>query len=205
VILESSIILGEPNDRLGARPISQVREREIQHWITERSQNLAVSTTRELYSWLRSIFASALADKLIKESPFSRRIKLPTSTRSVYVPLTAPQVQALAAAAPARYQAAIVAQSGLGLRLSELLALQVPDVRFLGKNPTVTVSRQLLLRDRSYGPLKTPASARVIPLPDVVRDALSAHLRDFPSHRQDKLIFTPPMVCLSLTPGSPTS
>jgi integrase len=178
------------NDRLGARPISLVRESEIQHWVTERSQSLAVSTTRELYSWLRSIFASALSDKLIRESPFSRRIKLPTPTRAIYVPLSVVQVQALATAMPDRYRAAVVAQSGLGLRLSELLALQVPDVSFLSKNPSVTIARQLLLRDRSYGPLKTPASARVIPLPDVVHAALSAHLRDFSSNRDDQLIFT---------------
>jgi integrase len=54
----------------------------------------------------------------------------------------------------------------------------------------LTVDRQLVGisgRVPSFGPPKTAASVRVIPLPTVVVDALAAHLASFPT---EDLIFT---------------
>jgi len=68
--------------------------------------------------------------------------------------------------------------------------LTVDRVRFLER--TVTVDRQLItMRGKApeFGPPKTEASNRTIPLPQVVVDALAAHLATYPAE-PGGLIFT---------------
>lgn len=57
---------------------------------------------------------------------------------------------------------------------------------------TLTVDRQLVLlagQEPRHGPPKTRASYRVLPLPQVVLEALAEHLREFPV-RDNGLVFT---------------
>jgi integrase len=72
----------------------------------------------------------------------------------------------------------VVAQSGLGLRIGEMLALRLEDVDFLRR--TVRVEHQIDKRTRERVPPKTPRSRRTIRLPTVVAEALAEHIRDFP-------------------------
>jgi integrase len=99
-------------------------------------------------------------------------------------------VEALIEAAPARYRALIVLGAGTGLRQGEAFGLTIDRVDFLRRQ--LTVDRQLLLMPGgapTFAPPKTNSSYRSIPLPDVVRDALAAHLRDHEAG-PDGLIFT---------------
>ena len=71
-----------------------------------------------------------------------------------------------------------------------MLRVDGGPVRFLER--TVTVDRQLVTLARQapcLGPPKTRASNRTIPLPQVVVDALAAHLAEFPAD-PDGLLFT---------------
>ena len=90
---------------------------------------------------------------------------------------------------PDRYQAMVVTQAGLGLRVGELLALRVEDVDFLGRN--VRVAWQLAKGTRARVRPRTATSIRTVPLPAVVADALAAHLASYPPD-PDGLIFTTP-------------
>src|SRR4051812_29790915 len=116
--------------RLGARRLSAVRPSEVQAWASDRAQVLAPSTLRNLVSLLRSIYSSAVLDRLATSSPVVR-VALPRHERERVVPLTVEQVQAFADAMPARNKAMVIAQGRLGLRIVELLALRVEDVDFL--------------------------------------------------------------------------
>ena len=76
------------------------------------------------------------------------------------------------------------------MRQGECFGLTVDRVRFLER--TVTVDRQLVTvqgQAPTLAPPKTPASNRTIPLPQVVVDALAAHLAAFPAE-PDGLVFT---------------
>ena len=78
------------------------------------------------------------------------------------------------------------------MRQGEIFGLTRNRLRLLGTNPVVVVDRQLLTRLNrvtEFGPLKTRASYRTIPLPATVVDALNEHLaaRDI---GDDDLIFT---------------
>lgn len=63
-----------------------------------------------------------------------------------------------------------------------MLGLTRDRLRLLGKNPAVTVDRQLVTRTggvTAFAPPKTDASRRVIPLPKVVVAALNDHIARF--------------------------
>jgi integrase len=126
---------------------------------------------------LRSVFASAVGDRLIASSPVGK-LALPSAARERVVPLTVEQVRALSEAMPPRARAMVITQAGLGLRVQELLGLQVGDIDFLRR--TVRIERQSL-QDQTLGPLKTRQSMRTLSLPAVVGDALAEHVRHFPS------------------------
>ena len=76
------------------------------------------------------------------------------------------------------------------MRQGEVLGLTVDRVDFLRRE--VRVDRQLSTRPgrrTEFGPPKTPASVRTIPLPQVVVDALAAHLAAHPAGEHG-LVFT---------------
>src|SRR3954451_14580264 len=80
--------------RLGDRRLSAVHPSEVQSWASEQAQVLAPSTMRSLLSLLRSIYSSAVLDRLVASSPVVR-VALPRNERPRVVPLTVAQVQTL--------------------------------------------------------------------------------------------------------------
>lgn len=172
--------------RIGNRRIAAVLPSEVQAWASDRAQVLAPSTLRNLVSLLRSIYRSAVLDRLVATSPVVR-VSLPRYERERVVPLTIAQVQHLADAMPARNRAMVITQAGLGLRIGELLGLRVEDVNFLRK--TARVDQQIAPGAKIRSEPKTPRSRRTIPLPQVVADALAAHIAQFPA-LDDGTLFT---------------
>lgn len=91
---------------------------------------------------------------------------------------------------PDRYKALIVVAAGTGLRQGECFGLTVDRVDFLRR--TITVDRQLILPASGppqFGPPKTAASVRTVPLPKVVAESLTGHLERWPAELV-ALIFT---------------
>lgn len=173
----------------GDRPIASVRPSEVQAWVKERSEHLAPATVEVVYRYLVSVMRAAVDDRVIVRNPCSK-IKLPTIEKSVVVPLEVAQVDGLRGAMPERYRAVVTLAAGTGLRVSECLGLSVDRVDFLRR--TIRVDRQLVMLGGgapTFGPPKTAASVRTVPLPAVVGGALAAHLRAFPEG-DDGLIFT---------------
>lgn len=163
--------------RLGERRLADVRPSEVQAWATDRAQVLAPSNLRALVRLLRSMYSSAVLDRLVASSPVVR-VQLPRDDRERVVPLTVAEVLRLADAMGPRSRAMVITQAGLGLRLGELLALRMQDIDFLRR--TVRVEFQIAPRTKTRTEPKTPHSRRTIPLPQVVADALAAHIAEHP-------------------------
>lgn len=163
---------------LGARHLGSVLPSELQSWVSDRASVLAPSTLRQVVGLVRSVYSAAVIDRLVAFSP-ATRLTLPSMHRERVVPLTVDQVRALADAMALQYQAMVIAQAGLGLRVGELLALRVDDIDFLRR--TVRVEHQSVQKTRELLPPKTPRSKRTVPLPKVVGDALAAHLAAYPA------------------------
>jgi integrase len=160
---------------------------DIQAWV--KGLELAPATVGVLHGIVSTVLKAAIRDRLIAWNPCDGT-KLPKVQRAQIVPLTTEQVSAVRDTLPPILQALVTLAAGTGMRQGEFFGLTVDRVRFLER--TATVDRQLVTLARQapcLGPPKTRASNRTIPLPQVVVDALAAHVAEFPAD-PDGLVFT---------------
>lgn len=163
---------------LGAKPMASVLPSTIQGFVkTLGAKGLAAGTIRNVHDVAWRIFDAAVHDRVINRSPFVK-IKLPPPERHEVIVPTIEEVVALADAVDDRWRAVIVTLAGSGLRIGELLGLQVRDVDFLKR--TVRVERQRT-QDGRLTPPKSASSVRTVPVGQVVINELAAHLARYPS------------------------
>ena len=170
----------EPH-RLGKMRLVAVKPSDVQAFATDKDRSMAPESVRSLMRFVSAVFASAARDRLIAVSPCSRIMLTPAEHNPV-VPLTPAQVAHLSECVPERMRAMVIAQAGLGLRVGELLALRLADVDFLHRE--ARIREQIHPRTRERMVLKTPAARRSVPMPDVVIEALAAHLSAFPANAE---------------------
>lgn len=173
----------------GHRPLGAVRPSEVQAFVKGRSAVLAPATVTVMYRWLSTIFRAAVDDGLIRATP-CRKVTLPKrAASSQLVPLGVEHVHGLAAAVDGRARALVLVAAAAGLRQGEAFGLTVDRVDFLRR--TITVDRQLVGAERIapvFGPPKSEASCRTVPIPQLLVDELAAHVATFPP--SDGLLFT---------------
>ncbi len=171
---------------LGELPLGNVLTTTVQAWVKSLGQDspdgtrgaLAPATVGLVYNVVATVFRAAVRDRKLAETPCVG-IRLPDVEKARVAPLTTDQVDALAQAMPTELRALVVLAAGTGMRQGEVLGLTRDRLRLLGRNPEVTVDRQLVTRPggtTEFGPTKTRASNRVIPLPRVVIAALNEHI-----------------------------
>lgn len=171
-------------DTLGSRTLASLRPSELKAWRRSLGQRLADSTVAHNASILSMILNAAVHDGLLDRNPMPTARGSATGRRVVDPDelLTLDQVRAWDAALPAHARGMAVVAATTGLRQGELLGLLPGDVDFL--RGTARVWQQLLTPRGSgpvYGPPKTGASVRTVPLPQVAVDALAAYLAAFPA------------------------
>jgi integrase len=105
--------------------------------------------------------------------------------RDYYIP-TPDEVHALARSVAARYHPAPYIAAGCGLRGSEVFGLELADVDFARRELHVRRQFKRMTGQPAYlGELKWPSSRRTVELPEVVANALTAHLERFPVVARD--------------------
>ena len=173
----------------GDRAVASIRPSEVQAWVRSRAEVLAPSTVEVVFRIFAAILNAAVDDRLIPRSPCAG-VRLPRQASRQVEPPTVEQIEALIDAMPDRYRALVVLAAGTGLRQGECFGLTVDRIDFLRR--TIRVDRQLVLAGKGppeFGPPKTEASVRTVPLPQVVGTALAAHLERHPAGGEG-LIFT---------------
>lgn len=170
---------------LGDRPIGAIKPSEVQAAVSRWATTLSPGTVRNLTNHATAIFSAAVADGRIAKSP-AVAVKLPRSSGTQVVPMTAAQVALMGSAVGSPYRALVVAAAGTGMRQGELLGLTRDRVDFPRR--TIRIDRQLVTTTGvpCFGPPKNAASVRTIVVPDGVLYALSAHMATYPS---DHLVF----------------
>ena len=182
---------------LGDRRLGTIRRSDVQAFVKlleakemrpasegRAPRTMAPRNVRNIYEVLARILNDAADDRLIVVSP-CKRISLPKDHDDE---VTVPGVEVIETVraklsnlgpdgSTARWDAIPVVLAGSGLRIGELLGLRVSDVDFLRR--TIRVERQRL-QSNELSPLKTKSSRRVVPVGQVVIDALAAHLKEFP-------------------------
>lgn len=127
------------------------------------------------------MFRAAVAERIIGVSPCTG-VRLPAIDQDDRFIPTPDQVHALAAGVPERVRGVPYIAAGCGLRPSEILGLELPDVDFLRRE--VKVRQQLGWRTGHgayLAPVKTATSARVVELPDTVATVLARQLKQHPA------------------------
>lgn len=163
---------------LGSAPLASVRPSVVQGFVkTLESKGLSAGSVRNVYDVTAQVFAAAVEDRVIATTP-CRRITLPKSDGGEVTPPTVEHVEAVRGALGEQWQAIPVVLAGSGLRIGELLGLNVGDVDFLRR--TIRVERQRL-QSGELAPLKSKASRRTVPIGQVVVDVLAAHLAHYPA------------------------
>ncbi|WP_083971685.1 tyrosine-type recombinase/integrase [Demequina lutea] len=131
----------------------------------------------------------AVADRLIAESP-AHGVKAPKVTPRRIRPKDTNSIVALADAMPTGHRALIILCAGTGLRQAEAFGLTRNRIDLEAQ--TIEIDRQLMRTTngrKSFGPLRTDASYRSVPLPQVVCDALEEHLATRGPCYGDDLVF----------------
>jgi integrase len=163
---------------LGAHRIGTVRRSQVQAFVRDlEGKGLAAGSVRNIYDVAAQVFAAAVEDRVIALSP-CRKIALPKGGGVEVVPPSVEDVQEVRDALGERWSAIFVTLAGSGLRIGELLGLQVSDVDFLRR--TIRVERQRL-QTGELAAVKSKASRRTVPVGQVVIDTLAAHLVAYPS------------------------
>ncbi|QCX28076.1 tyrosine-type recombinase/integrase [Nocardioides jishulii] len=154
---------------LGEYPIKAVRPMHVEAFVKRLvDKGLAPGTIRNIYDVLARVFSSAVRDRLIAFSPCID-VALPPGTRTEVVPPTLDEIQAVCDELDERWRPIVVILAGSGLRIGELLGLNVFDVDYLRR--TIDVSKQRL-QSNEIAPTKSSVS-RVVPIGQVVLDAIA--------------------------------
>lgn len=163
---------------LGHSPMAAVRPTQVQSFVKGlEAKGLSAGSVRGIYHVLTQVFTAAVRDRVIARTP-CEGVSLPKGDDAEVMPPTIEQVAAVAEAIGGRWHALVVTLAGSGLRIGELLGLQIADVDFLRRS--VRVERQRL-QSGALAPLKSKASRRTVPVGQVVIDELAAHLAAYPT------------------------
>ena len=163
--------------RFGDHPLGSVRRGDVEAFAA--TLPLAPSSARLVLQHFSALFEAALADGLVPTNPL-RGAKRPKADSPPILPLSADQLEALAAAAPPWFVVAVTLGAGAGLRQAESTGLSVDRVDFLHRH--LRVDRQLLSGPdgaTSFGPPKTARSYRTVPLADSTLTSIAHHLEHF--------------------------
>ncbi|MGH8791224.1 MAG: tyrosine-type recombinase/integrase [Stackebrandtia sp.] len=154
----------------GHKPVDLITDQEILQWMATASKECATSTVRGRVKLLKQIF------KFI-----SRRYRIPDPLEEIRTPapdqdeqvfLSPAELDIVASHAAGLMRDLIVVAAHSGLRLGEVLALNVGDIVFTSGGAQVTVSKALKNCGK-VGPPKSKASNRIVAVGSVATAVLA--------------------------------
>lgn len=173
----------------GGYPVNKITRSRVVDWIADLTEaKKRPSTVRHNYFVLRQVLQHAVNEGWIATN-HAEHVRLPSDHGRPGVVddpaqfLTPEQVFALADATPWPYSVMVHTAGWAGLRAGELAGLQVGDVDL---SPTPNMSglnvRRAVVRGGAepYGPLKTAASRRRVPIDDDTAELLADYIAEHP-------------------------
>lgn len=160
---------------IGDHPMRVIRRQNIQKVINTAGDVVGPGTVELLYAKLKSIFASAVLDKVIRETP-CLKIMLPENVRSRTLILTSEQVLEIQGRVPDIYKAPMTVVAATGVRKGELFGWTVDRMRGPRDDLTMIVDRQMGDKAHTWKPTKTASSDREVRLGRTASLCVSDHL-----------------------------
>ncbi|MFT3971736.1 MAG: tyrosine-type recombinase/integrase [Micropruina sp.] len=162
---------------LGDLTVADIERRNLQEavngWV---EAGYSAARIRVATSYVRSMLTMAVDDGIL-EKPV-KGVRLPALPTERITPLTVAQVEHVAAHVPKRYHAMVIVGAGSGLRSGELRGLTTDRVA----DGVLQVDRQLIGSNAGqpvFGPTKSTASDRRVPIGPTVAAAIEQHLKTF--------------------------
>lgn len=177
----------------GDTPIGKLDRTTVRRWLARLGSpaggNLAPATIHKVVQVLNKTMNAALEDRLIATNQVAK-LPLPKIEHQEMRFITSDEIWLLADAIDARYRAFVLVAGFGGLRLGELLGLRWDCVDFDRQRIQVSETLVDIEARIDFGPPKTKASFRSIPVPSFVCDALA---ETGPVHTEGRdLVFTSP-------------
>jgi integrase len=151
-----------------------------QAWIA--GMKLAAGSKIQVIRTVSSIFIAAIDDGLIGRNPTqAKSVQRPKPAPKKAMPWAADRVRALSDSLPGRFAVLPYLGAGTGMRQGEMLGLAVDAIAFLGRNPQISVCRQVRMVGTRlcFAPVKNDR-VHDVPLPEDLAVMLSEHLRLYP-------------------------
>lgn len=163
--------------QFGNTPIGKLDRTTIRRWLSQlgspSGSDLAPATIHKVVQVFNKTMNAALEDRLIASNPVAK-IPLPKVDHQEMRFLTSDEVWRLADAIHPRYRAFVLLAGFGGLRLGELLGLRWDCVDLAGRRIQVSETLVDVEAQIHFGPPKTKASVRSVPVPSFVCDALES-------------------------------
>ena len=177
--------------QFGTMTLGDIRYMTVRTWISELSTSgLAPSTVTKAGQLMSKIMRSAVQAGLVTSSPCDG-VKMPRIERMEMRFLTTSEVDRLAEAMDPRYRAVVLLAAYGGLRAGELFGLRAKRVDVLRRQVAIAETVVDVGGHLHFGPPKTRASHRTVPLPRVASEPLGEHLAAYARTPED-LVFTAP-------------
>jgi len=172
------------------RRLADIDHADVRAWVAELSaRGLAPATVVKAAQIMGKIMAVAVQDGRLAASPCTG-LRLPHIERREMRFLTPGEVAVLAEVIDPRYRALVYLGGYGGLRIGEIFGLRSTRVDLLRARVEVADTLVEVSGNLHFGPPKTRAGRRTVPLPRVAVSALDQHFRKFGS--PDGLVFTAP-------------
>jgi integrase len=175
---------------IGGMQLAAIKRSDIQRLVNRAAERLAPSTVEVTYGYVATVFKSAVLDGMLARTPCVG-IKLPEVVHKRVVPLLLPQVSKIRLAMPDRYQAAVTIAAASGFRQGELFGLTVDRLEGSCDNVVLVLDRQRGRKAGTWGPPKTKAGDRRVPIGLLASRALWRHLATYREGIRGHVFSTP--------------
>lgn len=178
--------------RFGDAELARISQLEVRAWVSELvARGLAPATVQKAYQILGKVLGAAVDGGLIAVSP-CHKVPLPKIESEEMRFLTPEEIARLAQSIEGRYRAFVLLKAYGGLRLSELAGLRRGRLDLLRSSVRVTEQAVEVRGQMYFGPPKTKAGRRTVPLPRQVTEEITVHLDRFVGRGPQELVFPGP-------------
>lgn len=173
----------------GRTPIAKIDNLGVRKWISELEQKeLAPATVHKVFQTLSKVLTSAVDAGLLSASPCAR-VPLPRIEREEMRFLTPAEVAKLADTIDERFRMLVLLGAWAGLRKGEMLGLRKSRVDLINRRVDIAEILVEVKGHFHFGPPKTRAGRRSVPIPRFVAEELAALLAE---KAADDLVLTGP-------------
>lgn len=173
---------------LAGLPLTSITRDAVRRWVLERQPHVSGKTLKNLHGLLHGILGSAVEAGHLPANP-ATGVRLPRADdhqRGEAAFLTHSEFWLIADQLPDHWRPFFILLAGTGIRLGELMALEVGDLLLEQHPPVVRITKALrYTRGKGFeiGPTKTKRSRRTVSLDPTAIEALGPHLARPPGER----------------------